>query len=159
MRMSKALVCTLLSAFTTVTLAAETARPEAREKAVMLYFTKSFGSDQKRNRTPLAFGIKLQQSAPFGATRPIALLDARYSLSGRKTFALAGLNLDSATGSSDESSTSSTTSSATLSHEHPGWTVAMIALAVLGTACATETLLCESGGRRSTSESPGLGND
>jgi hypothetical protein len=158
MRTSKAFICTLLCAFTTVTLAADPGQPVEREKAVMLYFTKSFGSDQKQNREPLAFGLRLQQSSPFNSTRTVALMDARYAFGGRKTFALAGFPaFDSTQGSSDESSTSSTVSSADMSHKHPGWTVAMIVLAVAGIMCATETGICEGGGE-STGESPGLGD-
>ena len=161
MRTSKAFVCTLLCAFTTVTLAEPPGQPVEREKAVMLYFTKSFGSDQKQNRSPLAFGFKLQQSSLFGTTRPIELLDARYSLNGRKTFALGGLNaFDSANDSSNDSSGESTASSSKLWTEHPGWTAAMVALAVLGAMCATETLICEGGGGYDgPGESPGLGSN
>jgi hypothetical protein len=159
MKSSKALLCTLLCAFTTVTLAAEPGQPIEREKAVMLYFTKSFGSDQRNNRAPLAFGLRLQQSSTSGAMRPIALMDARYSFGGRKTFALGGFPaFDSTNESSDGSSTSSTTSSADMSQKHPGWTTAMIVLAVFGGMCLTETWVCEGDGRR-TPESPGLGND
>lgn len=134
------------------------AAPE-QNRAVMFYFTKSFGSDQKQNRTPLAFGLRLQQSSPFDAAQTVALADARYSFGGRKTFALAGFPaFDSTQGSSDESSTSSTTSSADMSHKHPGWTVTMIVLAVAGAMCATENYICTHR-NRSTSESPGLGRD
>ncbi len=133
---------------TSVPAVAEPQTAAPREKAVMLYFTKSFGSEQQQNRSPLAFGLRLQQSASFDATRPIALLDARYSLGGRKTFALAGLNaFESTNDSSQESSGQSSVSSDNIWKEHPYLTSVAVVLAVLGIMCGTETLICE-GGRR-----------
>jgi len=151
----RSLVLVALFAFATGVASADPPTAPTSEKAVMLYFAKSFGSTQRQNRTPLAFGLKFQAASPFTAARPVALLDARYALGGKKTFALAGLNaFDS--GSSDDSSKESTGSSAELWRQHPGWTAAMVALAVLGAMCATEELICKGGGHgyRAPSETP-----
>jgi hypothetical protein len=148
--------CAALMGAGTLASAAEPNQPAEREKAVMLYFSKSFGSDQRHNRSPLAFGLRLQQSSPFDTSHSIAVFDARYSLGGRKTLALAGLNaFESTSDSSQESSGESSVSSDNIWKEHPYLTSTAVVLAVLGLMCATETGLCEkSGYRRTELESP-----
>lgn len=153
------IACAALMSAATVAAAAETGQPAGRETAVMLYFSKSFGSDQKQNRSPLAFGLRLQQSSPFDVTQSIAVFDARYSLGGRKTLAFAGLNaFESTSGSSQESSGESSASSDTVLQDHPYLTGAAVALAVLGIMCATRNLVCEKkgyGGPPSDTPQPG----
>jgi hypothetical protein len=150
--------CAALTGAGTLASAAEPGHPAERERAVMLYFTKSFGSDQKQNRSPLAFGLRLQQSSPFDTSRQIALLDASYSLGGRKAFALGGLDaFESTSKSSDDSSGESSVSSESVWKEHPYLTTAAVALVVLGVMCGTKKILCKNSGRYSpdASESPG----
>jgi hypothetical protein len=144
MKTLKPFICTLLCAFTTVALAAEPGQPSMREKSVMLYFTKSFGSDQKQNRAPLALGLRLQQSAPFDTTQSIALLDARYSLDGHKSFALAGLNAFESSHESSEGLPG--TSSIRRIRKHPGVAATIFALGAVGISCATKNWPCKSSG-------------
>ena len=155
------IVCAALLSAGAFASAAEPGQPAEREKAVMLYFSKSFGSDQKQNRSPLAFGLRLQQSSPFDTSRSIAVFDARYSLGGRKTFAFAGLNaFESTSESSQKSSGESSVSSDNIWREHPYLTTTAVVLAVLGLMCATETGICESSGyRRSELEPPQTGGE
>ena len=151
MKSSKALLGTLLCAFTAVTLAAEPGQPAGREKAVMLYFTKSFGSDQKQNRAPLAFGLKLQQSSVFDTSHTMALFDARYSLGGRKSFAVAGLNAFESSGESSESSQGPSWESF---EKHPYITTTVIVFSLIGISCATENWPCKGSSRYTELETP-----
>lgn len=123
----------LLAAVAQSAAATEPWQQPARESAVMLYFSKSFGSDTPQVRSPLAFGFRLQQQGLLQDMGPVTLLDARYSLGGRRQLLVAGLSAFS-TGASDESSAQSSTMSA----EHPGWTAVGVAAAVLALWCAFE---------------------
>jgi hypothetical protein len=62
-----------------------------RDKAVMLYFTKSIGA--KADKQPLAFGLRLDNTMRFDATRKVTMFDARYSLGGRRTLSALGLSM------------------------------------------------------------------
>src|SRR5262249_16960940 len=117
--------------------AAEPVTATERDKAVMLYFSKAFGSTQRQNRTPMTFGLRLQENLSFAELRPVALFDARYSFGGRRQLILSGFN---AFGSSHSSSGSSGDSS----QSHPGWTAAAIIVGVAGTMCLLEAGICES---------------
>ncbi|MBC8026403.1 MAG: hypothetical protein H7Y89_10450 [Steroidobacteraceae bacterium] len=103
-----------------------------RDKAVMLYFTKSFGGTARQPRTPLAFGLRYQQSPAYDMSRVYPLMDLRYSLGGRKTVALGGaLMLDS-----------SIDSSAGPSWDNP-WLYVGAAAGLAAALCALEEVLCE----------------
>lgn len=157
MKKSVTIFAAALMGAATFASSAEPVQPPERERALMLYFSKTFGSEQKQNRSPLQFGLRLQQSSPFDTARPVALLDARYSLGGRRTFALAGLNaFESAEDSSGDSSGESSVSSENIWKEHPYLTTTAVVLAVLGIMCASKEILCEDSGNRRGSESPGL---
>jgi hypothetical protein len=141
------MVCTALAAVATCASAAEPRGAPIRDKALMLYFAKSFGSTQRQNRTPLQFGLKLQQSSPFDANRAVALLDARYSLGGAKTLMLAGgLSYDSG-------------GSSAIARAHPGWTAVAIVAALAAGACLLETGLCEGDDGYERPSSPGTPQD
>lgn len=144
MKSSKALLGTLLCAFTVVTLAAEPGQPAEREKAVMLYFTKTFGSDQKQNRAPLAFGLKLQQSSVFDTAHSMSLFDARYSLGGHRSFAIAGLNAFESSGESSESSQGPSWASF---RKRPYVTGLLIGVSLIGISCGTKNWPCKSNSR------------
>ena len=79
-------------------------RATERDKAVMLYFTKSLGGTERGPETPLAFGLRYQQTSVIDASTVYPLMDLRYSLGGRKTVALGGaLMLDSLDSSTEDS--------------------------------------------------------
>lgn len=109
-----------------------------RDKAVMLYFTKSFGGTERKRRAPLAFGLRYQQSPTYDMSRAYPLMDLRYSIGGRKTVALGGaLMLDS-----------SIDSSADNSWDNP-WLYVGAAAGLAAALCALEQVLCEDSRRRS----------
>jgi hypothetical protein len=118
-----------------------------RDKAVMLYFTKSFGGTERKARTPLAFGFRYQQSPMYDMSRAYPLMDLRYSIGGRKTVSLGGaLMLDS-----------SIDSSADNSWDNP-WLYVGAAAGLAAALCALEEVLCEKNSRRNTDTStPGTG--
>jgi hypothetical protein len=148
------IACAALATVASIASAAEPPGTGPRERAMTLYFSKSFGSTQRQNRMPLAFGLRLEQSAPFDLSRSIGLFDARYSLGGRKEFLMGGFK---AFGSSDDSSGGSSGesggSSGTMSQTHPAWTTVIVVLGVLGILCATETGICE-GNKRDPDYTP-----
>jgi hypothetical protein len=122
----------LLAAAAQSAAATEPGSRPAREGAVMLYFSKSFGSDQARNRSPLAFGLRFQQQGLLDDMGPVSLLDVRYS-AGRKQMLVAGLNAFGG-----ESSEESSSASNDMSRKHPGWTAAAVVAAVFALWCAAE---------------------
>lgn len=142
--------------------AADPAWSTQRDKSVMLYFAKSFGGSPQQNPSPYAFGLRLQrdslqrQDLPQLWTRPMPLLDLRYSFGAQQTFAVNGLRaFDSADSSASESQASSD-----LARRHPGWTAALIIVTVAAAACVFKTGICEDDSRRESPglESPGLGS-
>jgi hypothetical protein len=129
--------------------AADAQRESPREKALMLYFSKSFGGTSDA-RMPLAFGLRLQQSSSFDTGHAVALVDARYWLGGPRILALGGVPALSFGNDRDEEEEEETGSSGDLSgavtgfgKRHPGWTIAAIFAAVLGGACLAEWGVCE----------------
>jgi hypothetical protein len=127
--------------------AASTAAAEPpREKALMLYFSKSFGGTHARSSAPLAFGLRLQQSSPFDG-RAFALIDARYSLAGPRALAFGGIPVLSLGGEdAHDDADSSGDSSGTFrgfAKDHPGWTAVAIVGALLGGACLAAWGICE----------------
>lgn len=155
----KAIVTFAVAAFLVATAASAgpvqaSGAPE-QNRAVMLYFAKSFGGSGARERQPLAFGLRFQQTSPLDVNRQVSFLDARYSLGGRRQLLMAGLNAFDSSAEGGSSGASGTSSGA-MSEQHPGWTAAAIVLAVLGGMCGFELGLCEHDGRPGTSESPGL---
>jgi hypothetical protein len=146
MKARSILLLSALLAATTVS-AAETGRAAPREQALMLYFSKSLGGNQRHATAPLAFGLRLQQSSPFGSSHAVALVDARYWLGGSRVLAFAGVPAFSGSEDEDEgSSGSSGGSSGGLGRfigEHPGWSAVMIAAALFGGACILELGICE----------------
>jgi hypothetical protein len=138
------LVSALLGAATAS--AADLARESPREKALMLYFSKSIGG-YRSARSPLAFGLRLQQSSPFDTGRALALVDARFRLGGPRVLALAGVPALSLgrTGEEEDDGSSGDLSGAIrgFGSRHPGWTIAMIVGSVLAGACLAEWGICE----------------
>jgi hypothetical protein len=155
-----AIVCLLLGAASAAS-AIEPLREAPREKALMLYFSKSFGGPAKRLDAPMNFGLRLQQSAAFDAARPLSLVDMRYSLDGRGTLALAGVSavsLKLALGEEEgaDSSGNSSSASTEISIRHPGWTAAGIVAALFAGACSFEWGICEDDKKEySRTETPG----
>lgn len=160
MRVRSVLILSALLAATTVA-AADPPHETPRDKALMLYFSKSFGSTQRQARTPFAFGLRLQQSAPFDSARSFALVDARYSPGGTRLLAFAGVPALSLGSSEDDSSgdlsAGSSGQSSVLIGKHPGWTAVMVAVAVLGGACLFELGICEDDKRPYESPAPTTG--
>lgn len=117
-------------------------RATERDKAVMLYFTKSFGGTERRQKTPLAFGLRYQQTSVIDASAVYPLMDVRYSLGGRKTVALGGaLMLDSLDSSTDGS------------WRNP-WLYVSVAAGLAVLLCAAEEVFCEDSPRRYESPPP-----
>lgn len=145
MRVRSVLILSALLAATTVA-AAEPQHESPRDKALMLYFSKSFGATQRQARTPLQFGLRLQQSSPFDNGRALALVDARFQLGGPRVLAFAGVPALSLGNTGDEDEGSSSDMSGAIrgfGSRHPGWTIAMIVGSVLAGACLAEWGICE----------------
>lgn len=141
----------------TIAAAGEPPLPIEKKPALMLYLHKSFGEASRKDRQPLALGLRLQRDLPVAERgrgelwvgRPVALLDLRYSLSGRSTLSAGGaLMLDS--------TESSAASAAEGSWRNP-WLWAAGVGAVVGLLCATKTGICESSSRPEYSPSPSGG--
>lgn len=140
---------TLIAAAALATLAqTAAAAPDSneREGAVMLYFTKSFGSP-RHEAAPLAFGLRLAQVSTVDAMPRVSMLDARLSLSGRTTLDAMGLSMfDSSL--QDRRWFSSFASSGGI----PDWGQWAIGAALVGGGmCLAEWIFCEDSG----SEGPG----
>ena len=118
--------------------AAEPLTPPAREKALMLYFSKSFGGSDRQARNPLAFGLRLQESTLSDAARSVPLLDLRYSLDGRAMLIAADVLRWDPSDSSDDPESSMPSSAG----QHWGIYVAA-GIGVLAVACATHVGICE----------------
>jgi hypothetical protein len=116
----------------------------------MLYFSKSLGGKRSHAGTPLAFGLRLQQSSALDTSHAVALVDARYWLGGPRILALVGVPALSLGSSEKEgSSGGSSGGSSVFRRNHPGWTAVMIAAALLGGACLAELGICEDDPERS----------
>jgi len=157
MKMMTTLATAMLLCSAAVAAAGEPPLPIEKKPALMLYLHKSFGEASRKERQPLAFGLRLQRDLPLaergrGELRigePVSLLDFRYSLSGRSTLSAAGaLMLDS--------SESSAASSGEGSLRSP-WAYLAGAAAILGLLCATETWICEDSGESGYSPPTGGG--
>ena len=136
-------VCILSALLMAATAAAaEPQRESPRDKALMIYFSKSFGGTNGRAPSPLAFGLRLQQSSPFDAGRAVALVDARHRLGGSRTLSFGGVPVFSL-GGERGSSAESNDASGSIGAANPGWTAAMIVVAVLGGMCLAEWGICE----------------
>ena len=130
-----------------------------REKAVMLYFSKSFGEHEPR-RYPLALGLRLQQSSVVEQRQRVDLFDV--SLTGKTRLSLlnGALRLDAfepnnKEKSSEDKSWDSSSAEPESSEEHRGMVVTFSILGVIGAACAFEVGICRSDdGSESTSETP-----
>jgi hypothetical protein len=108
--------------------AAEPGRPPEREKAIVLYVTKSIGAKKHLGQAPLAFGLRLQQSSPIDFRRSHDLFDLRYAPGVRTTLSSSGaLMYDSM---SEES-------------WRTPWPYFGLALIVAGGLCLAEELICE----------------
>lgn len=138
------MVCTALATVATCASAAEPQGAPARDKTLMLYFAKSFGSTQRQNRTPFSYGLKLQQSSPFDVGRTIDVADLRLTGAGRPSLVLAGtLSFDSTGDSSQESSGAS--SNTAWSMKNKGMTITLVGLGLIGLACLAHVGLCKDG--------------
>jgi hypothetical protein len=148
---------TLLAACTQFAAAAEpwNARENPRDRAVTLYFTKSFAASRREAR-PLQFGLSWQQQGSIEGAPPAELLGLRFDSRGRKALSMGGamiLRLDSM---KDENGNEKVDSSWDSWNE---WTFYVLGtLALAGALCLAEELICEDNRRRVTpGESPGLG--
>ena len=145
MRVRSVLLLSALLAATTAA-AADPRVDSPRDNALMLYFSKSFGTGHA-STAPLAFGLRLQQSSPFDNGRALALVDARFRLGGPRVLALAGVPALSLgrTGEEEDDGSSGDMSGAIrgFASRHPGWTIAMIVGSVLAGACLAEWGICE----------------
>ena len=157
-RIALALLC---ASVTGTALAAEPPLPIEKKPALMLYFNKTFGMEQRRDALPFTYGLQLQQPVVQGA-RPMAVFDLRrhaglgtaFSTAGVPTWVSKGLaqhprySLSSVSG--EESSMSGEDSSVT-----GGYRYLLVGGILIALACATKTGICEDS-NRSRSESPGL---
>jgi hypothetical protein len=150
-------VAALLAACTRFAAAAEPweSREHPRERAVMLYFTKSFGA-QRRMDTPLQFGLRWQQSTTQVGSVPAELFGLRFNSLGQRGLSTGGamiLRLDSM---KDEDQDGNVDSSWDSWSEPTFYVVGVLALA--GALCLAEEVICEKSRRSVTpGESPGLG--
>jgi hypothetical protein len=111
--------------------AAEPGRPPEREKAIVLYVTKSIGAKKHLGQAPLAFGLRLQQSSPIDFRRYNDLFDLRYAPGVRTTLSSSGaLMYDSYESMSADS------------WKTP-WPYIVGALLIGGGLCLAEELICE----------------
>lgn len=137
------IVCTALVSVATPASAAEPLSAPERDKQLMLYFAKSFGSTQRQNRMPFTYGLKLQQSSPLDFRRTIDVVHLRLSGAGRSSLLLAGtLSFDSTGESSQDSSDDS--SNVAWSMKHKGMTITLVGLGLIGLACLAKWQICES---------------
>lgn len=159
--MSKKMMILTMAAAATIAAAASAAEPGTpgapqNEKSLVLYVTKSFGDTGARARSPLAFGLKLQQSAPFDPRRSVALADYRFSLNGRQEFRTFGVLALRLGGEDDGKPSSSSSSSGVPIREHPVASGIIIGLGILGLSCAAELGICKNRGKKyeTPSETP-----
>jgi hypothetical protein len=118
------------------------AAPE-RDRAVMLYFSKSFGSGARGLAPPIAFGLRWQEASPSLEWRAASLLDLRWSLDGRKTLLAGGAPMLSLDSMKDEDGDGTPDSSWTWeSWKEPGFIVLGV-IAVAGGLCLARELICE----------------
>lgn len=155
------IACAALMSAGTLLSAAEPGQPAGRERAVMLYFSKTFGSSQQQNRAPLEFGLRLQQSSPFLDNEQIPLLDARFSLDGRKQMLFGGLNaFDTKTKKVDiDPDGEGSSSEGSWIARHKVVTGVLATLIVVGGLCGARKVICEkNSGYRLGGESLAPGN-
>jgi hypothetical protein len=83
----KRMVCGLLAVMLSVSsVAGESGRQPASEKALMVYMSVPMGPSARGKQEALSFGLRLQQSTPMNWQRPVPLMDFRLRLDGRKTL-------------------------------------------------------------------------
>jgi hypothetical protein len=152
------IACAALMSAGTAVSSAEPEQPAGRERAVMLYFSKSLGGSQRQNHAPLAFGLRLQQSSPFQDNQQVSLLDARVSLDGRKQMLFGGLNaFDSKKDIDIDADGTGSSSEGAWFREHKLMTGLLATLIVVGGLCGARTVICEknSGYRVGDETAPG----
>ena len=155
MKMMTTLATAMLFCSAAIAAAGEPPLPIEKKPALMLYLHKSFGEASRKERQPLALGLRLQRDLPIAERgqaelrigQPVALLDLRYSLSGRSTLSGGGALMW-------DSSESSAASSGEGSLKNP-WMVAAGAAAIIAILCATKVGICKSSsGREYNPEAP-----
>jgi hypothetical protein len=147
MKTRTVLACLLLGIAASAS-AIEPVQEGPREKALMFYFSKSFGGPTTQPARPVNLGLRLQHTSPLDLNQSVSLIDLRYALDGRGTLALAGvpaLSLRLGLGDEEGSDSSGNSSSAStkISNRHPGWTAVAIVGALLAGACLFEFGVCE----------------
>jgi hypothetical protein len=148
-------VLTAAALFAACTQFAAAAEPwstrDARERAVMLYFTKSFGAT-RNGQLPLRFGLSWQQGGSIAGAPPAELLGLRFDSLGRKALSSGGamiLRLDSMKDENDNGKVDSSWDS------WNDWTFYVVGtLALAGALCLAEQVICEENRRRATPTAP-----
>lgn len=147
-------VAMLLTAIAQSAAAAEPWAESPRDKAVMLYFTKTFGAPQ-RKEMPLQFGLRWQQGSMLADVAPTELIGLRFNSLGHRGLSAGGamiLRLDSM---KDEDQDGNVDSSWDSMSELTIYLVGVLGVAAV--LCATEIGICTKSRRRvSPGESPGL---
>ena len=151
MKMRTSLSAALLCAATAT--AAEPPLPIEKKPALMLYFNKTFGAEQRRDALPFTYGLQLQQPVMRGA-KPAALFDLRHHAGLGTAFSTAGVPTWVSKGLVQHPRYSLESVSGEDSSVSGGWRYVIVGGLIVGLLCVTKTGICESGGGRS--ESPGL---
>jgi hypothetical protein len=139
----------LVAATAASAAAAEPWAQPGRDKAVMLYFSKTFGPG---SRGPGELGLRWQQSAPHYSGPATELLALRFTSQGHRALSAAGamvLRLDSM---KDEDGDGEVDSSFD-SWSKPTFVVVGI-LAVAGGLCIAKELICKESRRRYSEPDP-----
>jgi len=136
------LIAVALLASAAAASAAEPSGAPARQKALMVYFNKSFGGTGQRRHQPLAFGLKLQQSDAYQDEPSFDLIDLRYSLGHRATLTLA--NAVQLTAFNDGKESSSSSSIGPSFDKNPVATVVVATVAIAGGLCLAKKVICKS---------------
>jgi hypothetical protein len=111
---------------------------QEREAAVMLYVSKAFGGSARAPSSPLALGLRVDQTSTLAYTPGLAMFDARLSLSGRTTLSTMGMPLF------DSSLTGRRWFASFGSSGVPPWGSYLITAGLIGGGmCLAEWLICE----------------
>lgn len=148
-RIAFALLC---ASVTTAALAAEPPLPIEKKPALMLYFNKTFGMEQRRDALPFTYGLQLQQPVMRGA-KPVAMFDLRHHAGLGTAFSTAGVPTWVSKGLAEHPSYGFDSMSDEDSSIKGGYRYVLAGGLIIALACATEVGICKGGRRRS--ESPG----
>lgn len=149
-------VLTVAAALAAIAQSAVAAGPWAtarNDRAVMLYFHKTFGA-AARGPAPLEIGLRWQQPALHASAAPTELIGLRFSSLGHKALSAGGslvMRLDSMKDEDGDGKPDS-------SFDWDSWTkrtyIVVGILAVAGGLCLAKEVICEENRRRQYSPEP-----